>query len=185
MPSAYMDSLIHPIRLQILWAVAGRDLTPQQIGTLLPDISQATLYRHLQKLVQIGVLEVVRETPIRGTVEKVYHLVEHKANISRDEFANANREDHIRYLSTFITSMIPLYRAYVMSEMPETIAQDVSYRSGSFFADEEQRIVFREKFQQLMLETSRLPKTENQRRIFFSYLLFPESSFLSKKSGLW
>lgn len=167
---------MHPIRLQILWAVVGQDLTPQQIGAILSDVPQATLYRHIQKMVQMGVLEVVRETPIRGTVEKVYRLVEQKANVSREEFANADREDHVRYLSTFLTSMIPLYRAYVMQESLDKIALDVSYRSGAFSATETQYQLFRERLQKLLLETLAHPPEVNQRRIYFSYLLFPQTS---------
>ncbi len=49
-----------------------------EIKQALPDIPQTTLYRHLKLLEESGLITVVRENRIRGTVEKVYAL-----NISR------------------------------------------------------------------------------------------------------
>jgi DNA-binding transcriptional ArsR family regulator len=45
-----------------------------EIRQALADIPQTTLYRHLKLLEESGILTVVQENRIRGTVEKVYAL---------------------------------------------------------------------------------------------------------------
>ena len=59
MTSPSADLLLHPIRLRILVGLLGRPMTAQQLGEVLEDVPQATLYRQLNKLAQAGVLEVV------------------------------------------------------------------------------------------------------------------------------
>ena len=67
-----VDVLMHPVRMRIMVALAGQQLTAQQLMTLLPDIAQATLYRHLSVLTEQQVLEVVEERPVRGTVDEAH-----------------------------------------------------------------------------------------------------------------
>lgn len=69
---AQLDLALHPVRLRILMAVAGRQLTVQQMAALLDGIPQATLYRHVNALADCGILRVISEKC--GTNEKVYIL---------------------------------------------------------------------------------------------------------------
>lgn len=175
MPTPRMKTLIHPVRLQIIWTLIGREMTPQEIARLMPEVSQASLYRHLQKLVQIGALEVVRETPIRGTVEKVYRVVEQNINVPMEEFQNATREEHIHHFSTFLTSLLPIYRAYVMKEEPERISQLVTYRTATLNLTPEEYEVLRQKIRSTLQELDHNPPHDGTRRIFVSMTLFPET----------
>jgi Fe2+ or Zn2+ uptake regulation protein len=62
---------LHPVRLRILEAFLGdRKLTTADLRAELPDISAASLYRHIAFLVEGGVLEVVAERRVRGAVEQ-------------------------------------------------------------------------------------------------------------------
>src|SRR5258708_12373736 len=70
------DLIIHPGRLRIIQAFGGgRRLTAQELAALVPDIPRASLYRHLNLLVDAGVLAVVEERPVRAIQERVYSLV--------------------------------------------------------------------------------------------------------------
>ena len=88
------DLIMHPIRIRILLALVDRKLTPLQLGEQLADVPQATLYRHLNKLMQGGLLEVIEERPVRGTVEKVYGLNQNAAaQIVSVNMENASKDD--------------------------------------------------------------------------------------------
>ena len=50
------DLLFHPVRLRIVLATAGRQVTAQQLAGELPDIPQATLYRNINMLTNGGIL---------------------------------------------------------------------------------------------------------------------------------
>ena len=57
---ASADLLLHPVRLRIVQAFLGdRALTTAELGTELPDVPPASLYRHVGVLVEGGVLAVV------------------------------------------------------------------------------------------------------------------------------
>src|SRR5579872_4471018 len=99
------DLIIHPVRLRVLQALTRRALTAQQLASALPDIPQATLYRHLAALRAGEVITVVEERPVRGTVEKRYAVVEGGSTISAEDLAAAGREDHLRYFRAFIASL--------------------------------------------------------------------------------
>ena len=85
MQPAKPDLILHPIRMRIILALAqGRSLTAQELGAALPDVAQATLYRHLNRLLKGGVLAVVDERQVRGAVERIYALREENLDLSRD-----------------------------------------------------------------------------------------------------
>lgn len=68
-----LSELLNPVRMKVIQVISEKgSATPREIIEAVPGIPVASLYRHLKKLLEIGVLEVVSETPIRGTVEKTY-----------------------------------------------------------------------------------------------------------------
>ncbi|MDZ7834458.1 MAG: helix-turn-helix domain-containing protein [Alkalibacterium sp.] len=70
-----MDLVMHPIRMRIIQTlVINKNLSTQQISDYLPDVPQATLYRHINKLVEADFIKPVLENKVRGTVEKIYAL---------------------------------------------------------------------------------------------------------------
>jgi hypothetical protein len=72
---ATADLLLHPVRLRIVEAFLGdRALTTLQLREELPDVPAGSLYRHVAKLVDAGVLSVVGERRVRGAVERTYVL---------------------------------------------------------------------------------------------------------------
>jgi len=69
------DLLLHPVRLRIVQAFLGdRALTTGELRAELPDVPPASLYRHIARLVDAGVLGVVSERRVRGAVERTYIL---------------------------------------------------------------------------------------------------------------
>src|SRR5687767_2199950 len=54
-PLSRADLLAHPVRLRIIMALAGEQLTPQQIAAVLADVPPATLYRQINRLAEGGV----------------------------------------------------------------------------------------------------------------------------------
>jgi hypothetical protein len=112
-PLSRADLVAHPVRLRILMAVAGQSLTTRQIGALLPEVPQATLYWNIHRLAEAGILRVEKEIPVRGTVERVYSLVAGASGIGGAELASASREDHLRYFTVLFATMLSWLRSYL------------------------------------------------------------------------
>ncbi|MCX6380618.1 MAG: helix-turn-helix domain-containing protein [Armatimonadetes bacterium] len=176
MPQSLMETILHPVRLQILWVVSGREVTPQEIAQALPSVAQASLYRHLARLVEVGVLKVVRENRVRGAVEKVYAVVEENARISREEFMKATKEDHYRYFQAFLSSLLPSYQAYLQNEQTEKIGQTVSYSATYLYLTNEDKESLSAKFRDAVTAMDVYTPGEGKRRFMLSTILFPETA---------
>ncbi|QTX04951.1 helix-turn-helix domain-containing protein [Agromyces archimandritae] len=82
---ALADVVLHPVRLRIIQQLGGRDRTTAQLRDALPDIAQATLYRHVAALLDAGVVTVVDERRSRGGVERTLALGERMAAVDQAE----------------------------------------------------------------------------------------------------
>ena len=83
--SSIADVVMHPVRLRIIQQLGGRSLTTAQLRAALPDVTQATLYRHVATLVDSGILSVVEERKVRGAVERTLALGERMAHVDQTE----------------------------------------------------------------------------------------------------
>lgn len=123
----WAELALHPVRIRILRAVAGARLTTHDLIELLPDIPQATLYRHLATLVKAGLVEVVEERKIRGAVERVYALPAEGATLDAAALATATPEEHARYFTAFVSSLLSEFSRYLSRERIDFAADGVGY----------------------------------------------------------
>lgn len=131
--------ILHPDRIRIIQLFAsGAQLTSQQISSALSDIAPATLYRHISKLANAGILKVVEERAVRGALEKTYALPEGAANLSGQDVANVTPEEHMRYFVVFITSLLGDFARYLERDKIDLEGDGVGYRQvGLYLSDEE------------------------------------------------
>jgi DNA-binding transcriptional ArsR family regulator len=104
--------ILHPVRLRILITLAGREMTVQQLTSVLSDIPQATLYRHVSLLVKEHMLSVVKEQQIRGQIEKTYGINAEAAPPKVTNLAGASADDHMRYFMMFVNSLLADFVRY-------------------------------------------------------------------------
>jgi DNA-binding transcriptional ArsR family regulator len=124
----WAELALHPVRIRILRAVAGARLTTHDLVALLPDIPHATLYRHLATLVKAGLIEVVDQRRIRGAVERVYALPAHGATLDAAALATATPEDHSRYFTAFVSSLLSEFSRYLARERIDFAADGAGYQ---------------------------------------------------------
>ncbi|MFI1990561.1 helix-turn-helix domain-containing protein [Actinoplanes sp. NPDC020271] len=124
----WADLALHPVRIRILRAVAGARLTTHDLVTQLPDVPHATLYRHLGTLVKAGLIEVVDQRKVRGAVERVYALPAHGATLNPAELATATPEDHARYFTAFVSSLLSDFSRYLAREQVDLVADGAGYQ---------------------------------------------------------
>jgi hypothetical protein len=123
------DLILHPIRLRIIQQFAcSTNLTAQAIGAALPDVPPATLYRHLNRLARGGVLAVVERRQVRGTTEKVYALPAGGANLTPADLEGASSEDHLRYFTVFVATLLGDFARYLGRGSVDFVADGVGYR---------------------------------------------------------
>lgn len=78
-----VEVVMNPVRQRIFQYLLVHDTgTVKEIRTALPDIPSASVYRHMKILTDHGVLLVVGENRIRGTVECIYKLNQDALTVS-------------------------------------------------------------------------------------------------------
>ena len=95
MTDKLMDCITNPVKCKLLLEIHSQGkATARHLSDIYNDIPQATLYRHLKKMLSDGILQVIEETQVRGTVEKTYALA---SNI------NSNMKKNQRSLNIFFS----------------------------------------------------------------------------------
>lgn len=168
-----LDLILHPIRLRILVALSGQQLTPRQLATRLPDVAQATLYRQINSLVKGELIQVVAEKQIRGTVEKLYDLVQPDLlKLTQDDIAQATPEDHARFFSIYLTTLMGEFSRYLNRPSELNLAKDgVGYHIEPLYMTREEVDEWGQGMQDL-LAPYKDPQAGREQRLF-SFTIFP------------
>lgn len=176
MPASRADLILHPVRLRLLAALARRQLTARQLSELLPDVPQATLYHHLGTLTRAGLLRVVSERRVRGTVEKRYALADDDASLSPADLANASREDHLRYFTIFVATLLGDFARYLQQDAPiDLLADGVGYREMPFYLSDDELVQAAVAVNQALLPFLRNEPAPHRRRRLFATILIPDA----------
>jgi DNA-binding transcriptional ArsR family regulator len=183
-PDSAADLILHPVRMRIIQMLgAGKPYTSQQLAEALPDIPPATLYRHLAKLLQGGILEVVSQRQVRGTQEKTYALKAQAAILGPEEFAKASRDDHMRYFASFLATLMGDYGRYLQRENLDPVADGVGYRTVPLNLSDAEFHQMLKALQEAMLPFRGLPESPERTVRHFSTVLIPGQPASSSKEA--
>lgn len=83
--SPIADVILHPVRMRIIQQFGGQEMTTAELRNALPDVTQATLYRHVATLVEAEILTVVHERRVRGAIERTLALGARMAHVDQAE----------------------------------------------------------------------------------------------------
>lgn len=81
----YVKALGHPLRVRILAMLRERDASPVELADWL-EASLGTVAYHVRTLERLGIIELVKETKVRGAIEHHYRA-KHDPLISDDMWA--------------------------------------------------------------------------------------------------
>jgi DNA-binding transcriptional ArsR family regulator len=122
--------LLHPVRMRIVMALGDRDLTPRELHEVLPDVPQASLYRHLTRLEVEGAISVVDSRRVRGTLERTFGL-----RVPSESAADGGFEDDP--LTSFM-SFVNLVIADVAAHTSAASWDEVGYRQVGLWLDDDE-----------------------------------------------
>jgi DNA-binding transcriptional ArsR family regulator len=175
MATSRADLMLHPVRLRLIATLARRQLTARQLSELLPDIPQATLYHHLGTLTRAELLRVVSERPVRGTVEKLYALTENNVSLAPADLANASRDDHLRYFTVFVTSLLGDFARYLQQDASiDLLADGAGYREVPLYLSDAELVQFATAVNRVALPFLENQPSPNRRRRLFATIMIPD-----------
>lgn len=165
--------ILHPVRMRIISTLSGRQLTTQQIGAALPEVAQATLYRHLSRLVKAEVVTIVVQRPVRGVLEKVYALSEDSTSVQLDA-RGMGREDWERGFAAFTASLLGQFTAYLRQKGADPVSDGVSFRTGALYLSDAELAQLRADLQAALAPLLDYPPSLARRRRLLSIVFVPD-----------
>jgi DNA-binding transcriptional ArsR family regulator len=131
--------LAHPVRVRIVNALRGdRILTTAELSARLPDVSKATVYRHVDVLAEAGVLEIAEEQRVRGAVERHYRLRRERATIDPDAAKKMTAEDHRQAFASAVAALVAEFHAYLDRDDADPVTDLVGYRQHAVWLDHDE-----------------------------------------------
>ncbi|MBM7602170.1 DNA-binding transcriptional ArsR family regulator [Metabacillus crassostreae] len=168
--------ILHPVRMKIVQTLSGKkEYNVQQIASKLTDVPQATLYRHLNKLLEAGVLKVVRENQIRGTIEKFYSLNESAVSLT-DDFRKLSRDEHLNLFLTFMTHLLGQYENYLQQDEVDLLKDGVGYREAIVYLSDKEFHEFTEQLSELMKKVIENEPSSDRTARHIANVFIPEPS---------
>ncbi len=169
------DLLLHPIRIRIMTELINQQYTTAQLGTALPDVPQATLYRHMKMLQDGGIIEVIEETPVNGAIERTYRLTKGAHRLSPEDLQGVTPEEHIFYFNTFVASLVETFARYVNhADLDNMVEDGMSYNRAVIYLSPEERIEFQQAMMQLVSQYISLPASPDRQRFNLASIVIPD-----------
>ena len=169
------DLLLHPVRMRVLQALFDADpLTTAQLRERLPDIPPATMYRHIAVLAEAGVLEVVEEKRVRGTVERSYRVRKEEAVVDPSARAAMTRDDHRRAYTTFAASLMGDFDRYLAHDTASPADDGVVYRQAAVWLTEEEFTAMVEEIEHAVVSRMGNDRTADRVRRVVSLVVVPD-----------
>jgi len=173
MASQKLDLIFHPVRLRLLQVLFNARLTTQEIADLLPSTPKSSIYRHLKLLLDEKLVLVVDTRPVKGILEKVYTL-EQTPHLTHDDLQNLTKEDHMRFFTLYVASLLGGFSDYLETTTPQQMPQErFGYNDVSVFANEAEFTEFSVTLNELLNRLKKNPSSPDRSHQLISLINFP------------
>ncbi len=172
-----VKAMVHPIRIRILQTVMNSaGMTASDISQKLPDIPQATLYRHINALLKVDIIEVVDENRVRGTIEKVYSVSNTLESNTSKEVNEASKEEHFSFFFNYLMGILSQYETYLQSESVDLKRDGVSYRQWYAYLSYEELIELIESIKELIDKAAENEPNGNRQLMSIANIMLPSKN---------
>ena len=166
--------LLHPVRLRVLQAALGREVTTTQLAGWLTDVPTATLYRHVAALIEGGVLEVVGQRLVRGAAERTLRVALPAASLGSDEVAELSPGEHLDAVTAFLAGVLQAATDYLTSPGAAPATDGYGYRQIAVWADDDELVELTGTLRQLLHDAARRGPAPGRHRRVLTTLLLPD-----------
>jgi len=176
MPSSKANLLLHPVRLQIVTAISNQQMSAKELARVITDVPQTTLYRHINALVEGGLLKVVSETQIRGTVERTY-AVAAPPSLKPEDLRGMTKQDYQQAFLVYLSTLMGAARRYLDSraegEAFDPLADGLDLSLGTLQLSDEEFRALNGRILELVMSAAGNPPGPGRRPRTFTYLFIP------------
>lgn len=151
----------------------GCTRTTSDLCARLPDVSRATVYRHVGLMVEGGLLEVAGEERVHGAVERHYRLYRARAVIDRDAAASMSLGEHRHGFAAAVAALVAEFNTYLDRDSADPTADSVGYRQVALWLDQDELAQLIREVSSIILSESDNKPTPDRSLYLLSPILFP------------
>ncbi|NSW52612.1 MAG: helix-turn-helix domain-containing protein [Anaerolineae bacterium] len=108
------EVMLNPVRMRIIQVLAvTAGMTTAELAEKINDVPRTTLYRHVRVLVDHGIVSVIAETRIRGSLERTLAL--NMAEVRK----SSQLEDAPRQVLAFLMERYARFHSYFTGAHPD------------------------------------------------------------------
>lgn len=177
MPTLKTNLLLHPIRLQIVTAFSNQQMTVRELAEIIPNVPMTTLYRHINALVEGGVLQIASETQVRGTVERTYALAV-RPSLNADDLRGMKKQDYQQAFMIYLSSLMSITQRYLDrkgdDEEFNPLADGMDLSLGTLNLSDEEFKDLNQRILELIFSSADNPPGMGRKPRTFTYLFIPQ-----------
>ena len=171
------ELVLHPVRIRIVFAAMdGLPFTTSEMGRRLPDVSKASMYRHIALLAEGELLEVESEELVNGIIERHYRLQRVRAVIDPAAAAAMTNDDHRRGFAAVAASLLAEFNAYLDQPQSNPSLDSVSYRQFLLWLTDAERAALVEEVSAAIRTRAVQKPTPERKRHLLTTIFFPAES---------
>ncbi len=177
MPAKKVELIFHPIRFRIITALGSGQKTAKQLSESMPDVPLTTLYRHLNTLVGGGILKIVAETPIRGTVERTF-AVAGQPSLKAADLRGMTRHECEQAFAVYLSGLLSAARRYLDGKPKgrgiNPIADGVEVSMTQLYLSDEELQALNRQISESVLALAGRQAAPGRRLRVVSYVVIPQ-----------
>jgi hypothetical protein len=165
--------VFHPVRMRLITAISGQQLTTKQLLAAIPEIPQATLYRHIGALIQGGVLEIVDLRKIRGVEERVLRM-KGPPSVTRQDLKGKTRAELEQMAMVFVSGLLSDMRRYLGGKKkPDPFRDGVQVSKVKLYLSDAELADLNGEIVKMLLAASKKSPAAGRPGRIFSYTIIP------------
>lgn len=165
---------MHPLRMRIVVALSAEDLTTRQVHQLMPEVSQASLYRAVSQLVAGGMIEVVGEERRGGALERTYRVVLGHAPLSDEELGSTSPGEVLGVVETLSDMVVTAAGRYLAEAGDAWEPSQLTLRHTPVWLTDEDRVRLHEDVLALMTTYGGKQRSPDARLYSVNIAIVPE-----------
>lgn len=156
----------HPARMRIFQALNSVELSINQLGEYLPDIPKPSLYRHIHKMLEAGVIQVAGVRHVNGIEERFFTACEGRID-PEEVYKPGGMENFAHHVQLYGSSVAQDLAQYTLLQGKPDL-DNIIARDHVFYASEQEFLQVRQTIYELLSSLERNPPAEGRikRRIF-------------------
>ncbi len=139
MEQKVIECITHPIKCKLLLELySSGKATAKQLAEIYNDIPQATLYRYLKRMTNDGILKVVEENQVRGTIEKTYGVAINLDSNGQDMIGENSGDAYMQMFMQYVFGFVKRFQDYCKNPNIDILKDRSGFSLAPIYATDEE-----------------------------------------------